>query len=220
MANAPWMKWYPTDWRSDPQLRMCSLAARGLWIELIGYMHEAETYGHLLIGGQAPTPKQIAALVGINPKTVSAALSELVLHGVCSMSNSGIMYSRRMVRDFEKACKDRENGKKGGRPGLTPTPPPQDKAQNPEARIQKPVEERKMRADAPIDVRFYQRAKELLGDRRGGQYGTRIFNACDRNYSEAMILLERAAGKEDPIPYIERCLRNLHNPQLSIHPGL
>lgn len=37
----PWLKFYPTDWRSDPALKMCSLAARGLWIEMIALMHEA-----------------------------------------------------------------------------------------------------------------------------------------------------------------------------------
>jgi len=47
----PWMKFYPADWRSDPMLRLCSLAARGLWAEMICLMHEAEPYGSLLVNG-------------------------------------------------------------------------------------------------------------------------------------------------------------------------
>ena len=39
-AARPWMKWYPADWRSDPGLRMCSFAARGLWADLLALMHE------------------------------------------------------------------------------------------------------------------------------------------------------------------------------------
>jgi len=27
----PWVTFYPTDWRADPGLRHCSLAARGRW---------------------------------------------------------------------------------------------------------------------------------------------------------------------------------------------
>ena len=50
----PWLKFYPADWRADPRLRMCSLAARGLWIELMSYMHEGEPYGHLTIDGVPP----------------------------------------------------------------------------------------------------------------------------------------------------------------------
>ena len=45
----PWMKFYTADWRSDPALRMCSMAARGLWVEMICLMHEATPYGQLLI---------------------------------------------------------------------------------------------------------------------------------------------------------------------------
>jgi hypothetical protein len=45
------MKFYPSDWRSDPMLRLCSLAARGLWMEMMCLMHEAEPYGSLLVNG-------------------------------------------------------------------------------------------------------------------------------------------------------------------------
>jgi hypothetical protein len=114
----PWMKWYPTDWRADPALRMCSLAARGLWIELIGYMHEAVPYGHLLIGNKVPTTAQLASLVGSDVESVAAALAELEDVGVCSRDRHGRIFSRRMVRDHDKAAVDRANGKLGGNPQL------------------------------------------------------------------------------------------------------
>lgn len=114
----PWMKWYPADWRADPCLRMCSLAARGLWMELLGFMHEAEPYGHLVIGGRAPTVPQIAALVGVDAKTVTAALAELDGAGVCSRDAEGRIVSRRMVRDKAKAEAAAVNGRAGGNPNL------------------------------------------------------------------------------------------------------
>jgi hypothetical protein len=114
----PWMKWYPADWRADPALRMCSLAARGLWIELLGFMHEAEPYGHLIVGGRCPTPAQIASLVGADLRSVNTALAELEAASVFSRDDEGRMISRRMLRDKAKADQDRQNGRSGGNPSL------------------------------------------------------------------------------------------------------
>lgn len=136
----PWMKFYPADWRADPRLRMCSLAARGLWIDMISYMHEAEPYGHLLINGIAPSTEDIAALVGRPLGEVRKALAELEARQVFSRQDDGAMFSRRMVRDKAKADQDRENGKGGGNPELIGEDKggvnPPDKAQKPEARYQ------------------------------------------------------------------------------------
>jgi hypothetical protein len=85
----PYMKWYPSDWRADPRLRMCSLAARGLWIDLISYMHEGEPYGHLLIDGKAPSEPDIAALVARPLSEVRKALVELAERGVYSKTDTG-----------------------------------------------------------------------------------------------------------------------------------
>ena len=114
----PWFKWYPADWRADPKLRMCSLAARGLWIELLGFMHEADPYGHLTIGGRSPSAEQIAALVGAPLKVVRKLLAELELRGVYSTTCDGFIVSRRMLRDHQKAGRDRLNGSAGGNPNL------------------------------------------------------------------------------------------------------
>lgn len=113
----PWLKWYPADWRADPGLRLCSLAARGLWIELLGYMHEAPEYGHLLIAGKAPSIKQIAGLVGSDLATVKRCLDELEDNRVFDREGD-LIVSRRMVRDKAKAEQDRINGSGGGNPNL------------------------------------------------------------------------------------------------------
>ena len=73
----PWLKFYPSDWRGDPKLRMCGLAARGLWIEMIGVMHEAQPYGHLLIAGERPTDTQLAVLAGAATEQIPELIREL-----------------------------------------------------------------------------------------------------------------------------------------------
>jgi len=114
----PWLKFYPTDWRSDPKLRMCGLSARGLWIELISIMHEASPYGHLLVSGLAPTDAQLAVLVGAPSDQIPNLVGELEAAGVFSRTKEGVIYSRRMTRVAKKSAIARKNGKNGGNPTL------------------------------------------------------------------------------------------------------
>lgn len=112
------MKFYPTDWRSDPALRMCRLSARGLWIEMIALMHEATPYGHLLVSGRSPTDAQLAVLAGTTPEQIPELIGELESAGVFSRTREGVIYSRKMTRIAKKAATARKNGKNGGNPSL------------------------------------------------------------------------------------------------------
>jgi hypothetical protein len=116
--SAPWMKFYPADWRSDPTLRAVSLCARGLWIECIALMHEADPYGFLCLNGKPMTPAVLAKQAGCGVEEVERLLSELEEAGVFSRNKAGTIYSRRMVRDEKLQRISRENGKKGGNPSL------------------------------------------------------------------------------------------------------
>lgn len=115
MCN-PWMKFYPSDWRSDTALQTCSLAARGLWMEMLCIMHEAA--GELVINGRAVTAKQLASLCGVHLTVVKTALKQLQNAQIFSINEDGLIYSRRIKRDIEKAAQDVENGRKGGNPSL------------------------------------------------------------------------------------------------------
>ena len=149
----PWLKFFPTDWRADPALRMCSLAARGLWIEMLCLMHEARPHGSLLVNGKPVTVAGLASLVGGGVAEVEGFLAELEEAGVFSRDADGALYSRRMRRDEERAAVNRVNGRAGGNPSLKPgvnppvnpgvNPPVKagDKAQKPESRIQTPDSE-------------------------------------------------------------------------------
>lgn len=142
----PWLKFYTSDWRADPRLKMCSLEARGMWIEMICLMHEAEPYGQLLVSGQSPTDAQLAVLVGAPPDRITAMLGELESAGVFSRTRAGVIYSRKLSRMAKKSATARKNGKKGGNPTLSKErkKPPlvkggvngRDKPQKPEARDQ------------------------------------------------------------------------------------
>lgn len=117
-AKKPWMKFYPADWRADPQLRMCGLAARGLWAEMLCLMHEADPYGYLTVNGRPVTDAQLAILCGITPAEVTALLSELEDAGVFSRAARGsTIYCRRMIRDEQKRKDGERSAKTGALPG-------------------------------------------------------------------------------------------------------
>lgn len=116
--SRPWMKFYPTDWRADPALRMCSITARGLWMEMLCIMHEAHPRGWLVVNGKAFGNPQLARQVGASLEETVVALQELEDAGVFSRDANGTIYSRRMQRDEEKAAKDKSNGSAGGNPDL------------------------------------------------------------------------------------------------------
>jgi hypothetical protein len=141
----PWLKFFPSDWRADPALRMCSLAARGLWIEMLCLMHEARPHGSLLVNGKPVTAAQLANLVGGGVAEVEGFLAELEEAGVFSRDADGALYSRRMRRDEERAAVNRVNGRAGGNPslkqGVNPAVKAGDKAQKPESRLQTPEPE-------------------------------------------------------------------------------
>ncbi len=116
--STPWLKFYPTDWRADPALRMCSIGARGLWMEMLCVMHEAVPRGSLRVNGNPVNERQLAALAGTTIEEVNGFLTELEDAGVFSRGEGGTIYSRRMVRDEERAGQDKANGRKGGHPEI------------------------------------------------------------------------------------------------------
>lgn len=129
----PAFQFYPDKWQSDKSLRLCSIGARGLWIELMGVMHSCEPYGHLTDVDGSPMPDGDAAkLCGVERAEYRRLLAELERRGVPSRTDAGVLYSRRMVRDeaYRNAraadgrdgakfgALGKEFGKLGGRPRL------------------------------------------------------------------------------------------------------
>ena len=107
MSN-PWMKFYPRDWRGDQALRAVSIGARGLWMEMLCIMHEASPYGHLVLGGHAVSDAVLARMSGLGADEFGTLFSELESAGVFSRTRKGVVYSRRMIKDRNRAEKGRK----------------------------------------------------------------------------------------------------------------
>jgi hypothetical protein len=220
------MKFYPADWRSDPKLRMCSAAARGIWIDLMTLMHEADSYGYLLINGVNPSTKQLASLLGETPGQLRKWLTELDEAAVFSRTEDGVIYSRRMVRDNQRSEQGREHGKAGGNPQLRgqdnpqrddgiregvnpPDNPPHkggDKASRarvPDARGQR-LESSSSAPNGAADqggdpdADLYRRARQVLGQKQAGAIVSQLKRHYGGSIPKARAKIEEASEKARP----------------------
>lgn len=113
----PAFQFYPGDWRKDVELRSCSIAARGLWIDLMCVMHDCEPYGHLSLNGKPMTVAQIAGQIGIPAAQVKRLLDELITNGVARVADDGTIFCKRMVDDERVRNARAEGGKAGATHG-------------------------------------------------------------------------------------------------------
>lgn len=109
MGGTTWTKFYWADWLSDPGLRRCSMAARGLWMDLLCYMAQHDPIGILAVQGEALSISDIARMTGIMETDASTLVGELERNGVFSRDRKGRIYSRRMVRDAKASAEGRKN---------------------------------------------------------------------------------------------------------------
>lgn len=116
MTGTTSARWYFPDWMSDPSVRACGLAARGLWMDClcICAANKGRDHGFLKIAGKPVTPYQLGRLVGATEIETLELLEELESNAVFSRTRDGTIYNRRMVR----AEKNRGNGRLGGNPNL------------------------------------------------------------------------------------------------------
>ena len=114
----PSFQFYPSDWRNDGNLRLCSIAARGLLIDLMCIAHECDVYGVLAQNGHAFDHKTVGKLTGLRTDTAAKLTEELTRNRVLSYNENGALYSRRMVRDEDLRNIRAEAGAKGGNPHL------------------------------------------------------------------------------------------------------
>ena len=115
----PSFQFYPGDWLKDPNLRRCSHAAKGVWMDLLCLMFESEERGVLITSSRAWSDDEVALAVGGDRAVVLSCVQELMLKGVLLRREDGSLYSRRLVRDEHKRVLCKEAGKKGGNPNLT-----------------------------------------------------------------------------------------------------
>lgn len=114
----PSFQFYPGDWLKDTALRTCSVGARGLWMDIICWMHEGTPYGHLKVNHKVILPINLSRMVGATLLEVEGWLEELEGAGVFSRDEQNCIYSKRMIRDEEIRKARAEGGILGGNPKL------------------------------------------------------------------------------------------------------
>ncbi len=114
----PAIQFYTGDWLKDEGVNLSSLAAQGLWINMLCYMNASPVRGTLAkANGEAMTVEDLAHLVRISVKDCQALLDELTRNNVPSLDLNGSipMYtSRRMLADERVRQRCAEGGRKGG----------------------------------------------------------------------------------------------------------
>ncbi len=94
----PWMQFCPTDYIKDT--RILSLEARAIWMDVLCLMHESGRRGYLYsTTGKPISISELARFAGASIETTSLAIRELTDSGVAELSDTGDLFSRRMVRE-------------------------------------------------------------------------------------------------------------------------
>lgn len=137
----PSFQFYPGDWSANPNLRRCTFAERGIWVDVMCLMHDQDEYGVL----RWPL-KEIAGAVGCKVGDLQSLVRKGVMKGndghlgepFVYVPRSGrkdgdpvilidtqagpIWYSSRMVKDEYVRTIRGDGGGKDGAPKQTPKP--------------------------------------------------------------------------------------------------
>lgn len=155
MSGTTWTKFYWSDWESDPALRLCSLAAQGLWMRMLCIASAHDPIGYVAVAGRGLDETALARMTGCSGSEAADLLGELDRNGVFSRDRTGRIFSRRMVNDAKRAAIARKNGKKGGNPTLSnntgkeawDNPP-----DNPRLKTQEPTTSNQKKEDAKASL--------------------------------------------------------------------
>lgn len=71
MPELPWVQWYPTNWASEPGLRLCEAATRGIWFEAVNTMFLQG------VGSISGTIEQLAAMCACRIPQMELAIRQL-----------------------------------------------------------------------------------------------------------------------------------------------
>jgi len=118
----PALQFYVGDWRKDPGVQALDYESRGVWLEILCFMHESEERGRLLLNGIAMPTIALARNLGIPEADLKQTLSKIEAYGVASRDDAGVLYCRRMVRDEDLRRKKAEAGRLGGQARSKQTP--------------------------------------------------------------------------------------------------
>lgn len=115
-GKSPGFWFFTGDWLKDPELRFCSIFARGLLVDLLCILFEANERGYASKPDGTPRTDQeiVSAVSGGTTEEKILALAELESSGVLSRDNRGVLFSRRLARLGEIKESRSKAGSKGG----------------------------------------------------------------------------------------------------------
>lgn len=240
----PAFQFYPADWRKDVELRSCSIAARGLWIDMMCLAHECEPYGHLTVNGKPMTPAKIAGQVGVSEAMAKKLIAELLENGVVRTTDDGVLYSARMVRDealrnaraeggksgASHGSKGAEHGHKGGRPKKSkggfetpldggPKPPPSSSSSSTKDSVTDVTDGQAVAPTPPPPPPT--NARKPAGEEKSLLWATLKTALVDEktcaSLKEAGVLLGKAAKDYGEIVFLDACRETVREPRVNTH---
>jgi len=114
MTTFPFSKFFWRDYESDTLLKLCSLAAQGMWMRLLCIAAQSSEYGYVIMAGRNPTALDIAKTTGATESEVAELIAELERNHIFSRDRRGVIYSRRMINESKSRETSSKGGKKGG----------------------------------------------------------------------------------------------------------
>ena len=72
----PSFQFYPGDWKLNKKLRLCSIAARGAWVEVLCFLHDSDEYGVARV-----TLDELARAVSVDLRLLKQLSEKSVLKG-------------------------------------------------------------------------------------------------------------------------------------------
>ncbi len=117
MGKNPSDTWFYNDWENDEKLKVCTLAAQGLWKRLLCIAARSPERGVVQIGSlncsRTEGLPHIAAAVGHPPQEIAPLIDELVSSGAASVDRKGRVYNRRMVDAAKVSAARAKSGSNG-----------------------------------------------------------------------------------------------------------
>lgn len=93
MSGVVWSKFFWQDWETDPAVRLCSLAAQGLWMRMLCIASAHDPIGYVAVAGKGLDETSLARLTGCQESEIASLLGELDRNGVFSRDRQGRIYS-------------------------------------------------------------------------------------------------------------------------------
>lgn len=122
LTDQPYIPLYVRDWLTNNKLKMCSLHAHGLMINLMCLLHKEDSYGEILLNQKFKQNESniqnfalmFARMLPFAREEIITALLELVNENVLVIEGDKLI-CRRMVKDASLSKIRASSGKKGGR---------------------------------------------------------------------------------------------------------